>query len=67
MGQLSFERHSLVNLSSFTNATNIPFEMLSTITGIVTAVMAVTVGAVVAVELEVEAPGGVGAIWLKNF
>ena len=29
--------------------------------------MAVTVGAVVAVELEVEAPGGVGAIWLKNF
>ena len=66
MGQLSFERHSLANLSSFANAINIPFGMVSVTTGIVMIVMATTVGAATAVEFEAEAPGVVGTIWLKN-
>ena len=66
MGQLSFERHSLVNLSSFANAVNIPFGIVSATTGIVTTVGATTVGAATVVEFEVEAPGVVGAIWLKS-
>ena len=65
-GQLSFERHSLANLSSLASAANIPFGMLRATTGIVTMVTAVTAGATAAVELEVEAPGVVVAIWLKN-
>ena len=50
-GQLSFERQSLVNLSSFANAANIPFGILREITGMNTAGMAVDVE---------------GAIWFES-
>jgi hypothetical protein len=62
-GQLSFKRHSLVNLLLFTSAVNIPLGILRAVTGIV---MTVAVGMTVVAEVEVEAPGVAGAIWLKN-
>jgi hypothetical protein len=60
-GQLSFERHSLANLSSLASAANIPFGMLRAVTGMMTTVA-------VGVFVEVEVADGVGgAIWLKKY
>jgi len=58
IGQLSFERHNFVNLSSLASAMNILFGMLRAVTGMTTTV---TTGLTAA---EVEGTGG--AIWLES-
>jgi hypothetical protein len=63
IGQLSFERQSLVNLSSLASTTNIPFGMLRVVTGMTTIGTACMTGLMP--ELEGSEEEG-GAIWLKR-